>query len=433
MTAFSAHDWAFLFAMAALIGMMLALESGAFPDNRREIGIGMVVVAGGLILIVSTANFKDSAIFNSLAQAASEKPEPPKKQVVYVQEMEDDGQVPGRDPSGPGDGDGGDSTLKLSLGVLPPTPGDGKMNKGARPDGRRSDGAAEKSGLKILIEMEKGDGAREVETIVEKIPKPPKAGIRDCRFCPDMIVIPPGTAQLGPYPGEPAAKPTDGAQRKVTISNPFLISRFEVTVDEFHEFVKATAYRSAVGCVAGGKWRFGVDYASPGFHQKGDHPVVCVSWNDAKAYVTWLARVTGMPYRLPSEAEWEFAARARHAQRHKPFASGADIMHTEAHFGSSRIGTRGVGRYPPNALGLFDIAGNAWEMVEDCFEPDTSKVRRDGGAHQAKDCTMRVIRGGGWYNGAAYLRLSARWANPARAAGNGVGFRLARDLVEGNR
>ena len=184
-------------------------------------------------------------------------------------------------------------------------------------------------------------------------------------------------------------------------------------------------------CVADGKWRFGVDYASPGFHQTGDHPVVCVSWNDAKAYVSWLSHMTGMPYRLPTEAEWEFAARARHARRHKPFALGADIMHTEANFGATRIGTRGGGRYPPNALGLFDIAGNAWEMVEDCFEPDTAKLRNDGRPHKVKECTMRVIRGGGWYNSPAYLRLSARWANPARAAGNGVGFRIARDVVDG--
>ena len=189
---------------------------------------------------------------------------------------------------------------------------------------------------------------------------------RDCAECPEMVVQAGGNLAMG---------------------------RYEVTVGEYRAFASATGGGAGGGCIGGDSWR------DPGFPQTDRHPVTCVSWDDAQAYVSWLSRTTGMPYRLPTEAEWERAAAG--SQR------GCDNERT----GNS--GTCPVGSYGSNASGLSDMVGNLWEWTEDCWEGD---------------CGRRVLRGGSWRYFAEDQRPGARDWNRAGSRFNGRGFRVSRTL-----
>jgi formylglycine-generating enzyme required for sulfatase activity len=153
-----------------------------------------------------------------------------------------------------------------------------------------------------------------------------------------------------------------------------------------------------------------------------------VSWIDAKAYANWLGRMTGKPYRLLSEAEWEHAARAG---GDGPYPTGETIGFGAAAFDDDvhepLVGPLAVGSHPPNRFNLHDMAGNVWELVEDCWTDTHKDVTLDGQPIlNGGDCRFRVMKGGAWYSEMSLLRPATRWANPARTAGNGVGFRVAR-------
>jgi formylglycine-generating enzyme required for sulfatase activity len=128
----------------------------------------------------------------------------------------------------------------------------------------------------------------------------PKDTLRECADCPEMVVVPAGSFTMGAPMNEPERSSSEDPQHVVTVSKAFAVGRSHVTRDQFAVFARETGYTANSGC----------DWRNPGFRQEGAHPVVCVSWDDAKAYVDWLATKTGKPYRLPSEAEWEYAARA---------------------------------------------------------------------------------------------------------------------------
>ncbi len=229
----------------------------------------------------------------------------------------------------------------------------------------------------------------------------------------------------------------------------FSIGIHEVTRGQFRRFVDATNYR-AEGCFvwAGSEFveRSDRSWRHSGFPQEDDHPAVCVSWNDAQAYVRWLGEVTSRRYRLPSEAEWEYAARAGNdsirfwgddpllACR---FANGADDA--TATWASSAIDggvhscndgnahTAPVGRFQANAFGLHDVLGNAAEWTQDCWRPDYRDARVDAVAVATGDCAMRVVRGGAWDEGPAGLRVAYRVGSPTTVRVYGRGFRVARD------
>jgi len=422
------HDWVFLGSIVLLVATIGMAESAKVAGFGRSMGLAMLGSTAVLCSLLLTTDTSGSLFFGYFAESNDGGSGKPRKAKVAVVEEGGDGRAAGRDPSGPGDGEGGDGEIRLSLMTMPALDGEGGARPGAVPVAGSRGSAPPRSGKMVRLEMEGRDGDRPMD--LEEVPGDPRAAKpeRDCPQCPDMMLVPPGTLTLGPAEHEPGVKTADGGPRRITIAKPFLIGRFEITVSEFHAFVAATGYRSAVGCVIGGSWRFGYDYMPPGFKQSDNHPVVCVSWNDAKAYVAWLARTTGRRYRLPSENEWEYAARAGRRAAGEPFVTGATILASEANFALQRRSTRVVGKYKPNKLGLFDVAGNAWELVEDCFEPDARRLPRDAKAHVVQGCTRRVMRGGSWYNHPGYLRLAARWANPVGAAGNGVCFRVVCDL-----
>jgi formylglycine-generating enzyme required for sulfatase activity len=143
----------------------------------------------------------------------------------------------------------------------------------------------------------------------------PKDVFKECEQCPEMVVVPAGRFTMGSPNSEKDRDPDEGPQRTVTVGKPFAVGRFHITVDQFVAFVAETRHDAGSKCetLEGGKLeeREGRSWHNPGFPQAGAHPAVCLSWNDAKAYVNWLSKKTGKPYRLLSEAEWEYAARAR--------------------------------------------------------------------------------------------------------------------------
>lgn len=316
-------------------------------------------------------------------------------------------------------------------------------------------------------ERDFGKRAQAAHEQKERSQRMPKGVFRDCPMkCPEMVVVPAGSFTMG----SPGRFNSEGPQHRVTIGHPFAVGKYEVTRVEFSHFVSETGYSTGNICethedVDNISWwgiRDGRHWRKPGFDQTQRDPVVCVNWKDAKAYVAWLSRKTGAEYRLLSESEWEYAARGgttttyiwgtqRNEQcRH---ANAADVSAKKIHHGDwhailtpcndGYLYTSPVGSFAPNAFGLYDMTGNVWEWVEDCWHDDYAGAPSDGKAWTTgSDCRQRVARGGSWYTGSRGNRPSARGYKTA--SGNfkisnrghrisasrmsSVGFRVARKL-----
>ena len=256
---------------------------------------------------------------------------------------------------------------------------------------------------------------------------------RDCATCPEMVVVPSGSFMMGSPADEPNREDNEGPQHRVTISKPFAVGKYGVTRGQFTAFVDATGYDAGNSCWIwdGSQWREGSNnWRNPGFTQSDTHPVVCVSWNDAKAYIDWLSKKTGQNYRLLSEAEWEYVARAGTTT---PYHFGDIIFPSQANYGGNNSGTVEVGSYPANAFGLHDVHGNVWEWVEDCWHDNYNGAPSDGSAW-INDChddgkDRRVLRGGSWNYVPWVLRSAVRGWGDARDRVNYGGFRIARTLT----
>ncbi|MGE0612700.1 MAG: formylglycine-generating enzyme family protein [Hyphomicrobiales bacterium] len=252
-----------------------------------------------------------------------------------------------------------------------------------------------------------------------------KAGssFRDCEACPEMVVIPAGQFVMGSPRNEQNREPGESPQIKVRLARPFALGKFEVTFAEWD------------ACAADG----GCNARTPDDQGwgRGRQPVMDVSWQDARAYTAWLSSRTGKAYRLASEAEWEYAARASQAG---PYPTGARIGTDQANYnGDFSLSDRGkgeyrgkaieVGSFAPNAFGLHDMAGNVFEWVQDCWNPDHKGGPADGTARMTGDCDSRVFRGGSWFSNLRYMRSAFRTAAPAHFHYDYLGLRVARDLT----
>ena len=240
---------------------------------------------------------------------------------------------------------------------------------------------------------------------------------------------------MGSAQDDPDRQQVEGPSRRVVITRPFAIGKFEITVDEFTAFVAATATtmnspfnKCAVTLsvdVEPPTWMQSenASFRRPGFDVTGAHPAGCVSWYDAQAYVAWLRRRTGKPYRLPTEVEWEYAARAGTTTKFNfgdderllcDYARFADLTSHYAWRDSCRSGLTNdgpiqVGKLKPNAWGIFDMHGNVWEWVEDCWTPNWTEIPTDGSAYaRPGNCEMGVIRGGSWNSPSRRLRTAFR-------------------------
>jgi formylglycine-generating enzyme required for sulfatase activity len=288
---------------------------------------------------------------------------------------------------------------------------------------------------------------------------------RPCATCPDLVAAPQGEFLMGSALAEIAAvsaqRPDlakffgwEGPQRKVTMGRRFALGRTHVTRGEFAAFVAATGHKTGAGCYVneGGDWKLDArrTWLSPGFDQTDAHPVVCVSWADANAYARWLRELTGRGYRLMSEAEAEYAARATTRAAPMPsyffgndpkdlclYGNGASRTaiaalgwepEQVAPCASGHLHTAPVASFSPNAWGFHDVHGNVWSWTADCWNDSLAKAATDGSAQATGDCGRRVVRGGSWANGPRDLRSAVRDSNAADDRTGNLGFRVARDI-----
>jgi formylglycine-generating enzyme required for sulfatase activity len=243
----------------------------------------------------------------------------------------------------------------------------------------------------------------------------PGSEFKECASgCPAMIVIPAGTFMMGSPQDEPDREASEGPQRQVTIAAPFAVSKFEVTFQEWDACVAAAGCPHAVD-------RWG----------RGDMPLINVSWLDAKEYVTWLSQSTGKEYRLLTEAEWEYAARAgavtRYSWGNDPRGGGANCDGCGSQWDLRQ--TAPVGSLNPNAFGLYDMHGNVWEWVEDSWHKNYDGAPTDGSAWlRDGDPSYRVVRGGSWRNESELVRAAVRFERNIKVRFDTLGFRIARTL-----
>ncbi|UVW26903.1 SUMF1/EgtB/PvdO family nonheme iron enzyme [Massilia sp. H6] len=254
---------------------------------------------------------------------------------------------------------------------------------------------------------------------------------------PALVLIAAGRFQMGSHEHERKIAMQAGAQEKwlqretpqrwVGIEQPFAMGRLPVTVGEWRAFVAASSWQP----------KGEVHWDAPGFAQTDAHPVVGVSWDDAQAYLAWLSAATGQRYRLPSEAEWEYACRAG---TKSAFSFGDTISPALANYdgrfsyhggalGAYRRGTTPGGMFPPNAWGLYDMHGNVWEWVQDALHANYEGAPLDGRAWESGgDASRRILRGGSWQYHPRYLRSALRNAYAGTLSNDIIGFRVVREL-----
>ena len=257
----------------------------------------------------------------------------------------------------------------------------------------------------------------------------PGSEFQDCDFCPVLTVVPAGSFMMGAAPDDQQKQKDEAPSHKVVIENSYAIGKFELTKGEYAKFVADTQHSSQGGCY----FRTGLEpeleialsWRNPGYDQDHNHPAVCVSWDDATAYVKWVSKVTGESYRLPSEAEWEYAARAGTASERYwgmsaddgcAYANGADLTGetdipgwtvAKCHDGHSF--TAAVGSLEPNKFGLHDVLGNVGEWVEDCWNETYEGAPDDGSSWRDGDCAIPILRGASWHDHPKFLRSANRY------------------------
>lgn len=248
---------------------------------------------------------------------------------------------------------------------------------------------------------------------------------KDCTNCPQMVTVPAGSFRMGSPSSEVSRHSNEGPQHTVRFQRPFAIGVYEVTFDEWDACV------SAGGCK-------GYRPKDEGWG-RGKRPVLHISYAQAKDYTSWLSRITGETYRLPTEAEWEYAARAG---SRTVFSWGNAITKNNANYASnvaynggatstSRSKTLPVGQLRPNAFGLYDVSGNVFERVQDCLHNSYTNAPTNGRAWMSENsgiCEKYMARGGSWAGDPKYTRSASRVADPVAAANKYTGFRVVREL-----
>jgi formylglycine-generating enzyme len=279
----------------------------------------------------------------------------------------------------------------------------------------------------------------------------PGTRFRDCSDCPEMVVLPAGRFTMGSAASEMGRFANEGPEHPVEIPHAFAVGVYDVTRKEFEQFARATKRPAGDSCLAydgkglpdtpGKTWR------DPGFPQTDRDPVVCVTWQDATDFVAWLnqrvdkshtAGEGGHPYRLLTEAEWEYAARAGTTSA---YYWGDQMLREHANYGPNEMRfaptiegkdlwgyTSPVGSFPANGFGLFDMAGNVWQWTADCWHDSYAEAPLDGSAWTSGACEARVVRGGSWFKPAAGERSAKRGIVKPEVRNGEIGFRVARTL-----
>jgi formylglycine-generating enzyme required for sulfatase activity len=284
---------------------------------------------------------------------------------------------------------------------------------------------------------------------------------RDCEHCPEMVVIPAGTAIVGAAAADKFRNADELPERKLVIREPFAVSRYEITRDQYEAFVRATNRPVGGDCLTDrrkrGDWQYdaATTFRDPGFVQAGDHPVACVNWDEAQAYVAWLNTQTQGGYRLLTEVEWEYVARGGASQnlvypwgndpaQGCPFANVFDRTALQTYAGvdtsgykvydpmdcaDGRLNTSPVGSLQPNAFGVYDIIGNVAEWVEECYSATREQLSQSGAPPAQGDCARRLIKGGSWGSLAHNVRIAERIPYPAAHRDDSIGIRVAKRVA----
>jgi formylglycine-generating enzyme required for sulfatase activity len=291
-------------------------------------------------------------------------------------------------------------------------------------------------------------------------PEPVDTSFSDCPGCPAMVSIPAGSFMMGTAVEDRAIDPLSGRpnaneepQHEVTLLEPFALGKYEVTVAQFAAFIEDSGYDASVGCITfGGPKRLSLDpeldWRNPGFEQADDNPVVCVSLDHAIAYTEWLSQKTGEHYYIPSEAQWEYAAKAGTKGRYfwgddeskacdyaniyfQPTQRGSTEESFEPPCDDGYPNIAPVGRFNSNAFGLNDTVSNVWEWTTDCGHKNYAGAPTDGSAWIDKqDCLFRMIRSGGVRNDLARTTHTVRAGRPKTGTAPNLGFRVARALTD---
>jgi formylglycine-generating enzyme required for sulfatase activity len=243
------------------------------------------------------------------------------------------------------------------------------------------------------------------------------AAVPGTDYCPEMVVVPAGEFLMGSPLGDDTARLNELPKHRVSITKSFAVSKFELTFDQWET------------CVAYGGCRPGIS-AAQGY--RGRHPVIDVTWDDARQYVRWLSQMTGKTYRLLSEAEYEYAARAGSTTEY-PWGEEVGKNNADCSGCGSQWdgkGTAPVGSFSPNAFGLHDMVGNVNQWVEDCAHDNYLGAPEDGSAWLAAgDCERRMVRGGSWFQSPESVRSAGRNSGATDFASPNLGFRVARTLL----
>ena len=279
------------------------------------------------------------------------------------------------------------------------------------------------------------DPAHQTEPARDKLVPASVETFRDCDQCPVMVKLPPAEFTMGSAEDEEGRQANEGPQRVVRLSKPFAIGQFEITFSDWDACVKDGGCKLQISDEGWGR---------------DTHPAINVSWEDISTqYLPWLSKKTGKAYRLPSEAEWEYAARATmNLDSMAPrfsfgndgnelcgVGNGADATAREQNGGGTGADCRDgyattapAGSFKPNQFGLFDMYGNVWEWVEDCWNENYDHAPVDGKAWTEGDCTSRVVRGGSWNSDIPKLRSATRGWNQPSGRNRSIGFRVVREL-----
>jgi formylglycine-generating enzyme required for sulfatase activity len=293
-----------------------------------------------------------------------------------------------------------------------------------------------------ITDPSKRDPKPEPDSVVREL-----RSFKDFPEAPEMIWVPKGYFIMGSPPDELGRSKYEGPRHEVIIPQDFAIGRYPVTRDEFHAFVTAAGYspKGGVYIWSGREWALSSrnSWRNPGFGQDGNHPVVCLNTQDIDAYIAWLnTKVSGRVYRLPSEAEWEYACRAGTAS---PFWWGTAITAAQANYNGNHIyqggGEKGeyrqktvpVHSFKPNPWGLYQMLGNVWERCQDRWNENSYKekhftLNESGAALMIGDSEHCVVRGGSWESEPARLRAAFRTRGSLKNRYSDRGFRVVRTL-----
>jgi len=283
---------------------------------------------------------------------------------------------------------------------------------------------------------------------------------QDCQSCPVMVEIPSGAVYIGSHEDEIDRKRGERPRVEATIDKAFAIGQTEVTLGQYRIFVEETQHLSVVakykgqvltGCNYFDGKSYGYiaahDWNNPGYAQREDAPVVCVSWSDASAYTDWLSQKTGRTYRVPSSVEFEYASRAgstapwfwgTDSEKACEYANIGDRTFARQYpdrpsfpCDDGYVYTSSVGKFKPNAFGLYDMVGNAWEWTDDCFHQDLTDAPINGTPWREEDggeCIFRIPKGGSWISGIAWSRAAVRSRDGAHYKSFMLGFRVAAEI-----